>query len=31
MAKSAIMTTAYQKVLDNDRASLADLFAMGAA
>jgi len=30
MAKSAIMTTAYQKVLDNDRVSPADPFAMGA-
>ncbi len=30
MAKSAIMTTAYQKVLDNDRVSPANPFAMGA-
>ena len=30
MAKSALMTTAYQKVRDNDRDSAADPFAMGA-
>ncbi len=30
MAKSALMTSAYQKVLDNDRTSDADPFAMGA-
>ena len=30
MAKSALMTTAYQKVLDNDRKSDAGPFAMGA-
>ncbi len=30
MAKSAIMTTAYQDVLDNDRVSPAGPFAMGA-
>jgi subtilisin family serine protease len=30
MAKSAIMTTAYQDVLDNDRMSAADPFDMGA-
>ncbi len=30
MAKSALMTTAYQKVLDNDRKSRATPFAMGA-
>jgi subtilisin family serine protease len=30
MAKSAIMTTAYQDVVDNDRMSVADPFDMGA-
>jgi subtilisin family serine protease len=30
MAKSAIMTTAYQDVVDNDRMSMADPFDMGA-
>ena len=30
MAKSAIMTTAYQNVLDNDRVSKADPFDMGS-
>ena len=30
MAKSAMMTTAYQKVLDNDRETQADPFDMGA-
>ena len=30
MAKSAIMTTAYQDVRDNDRVSMADPFDMGA-
>ena len=30
MAKSAIMTTAYQDVVDNDRSSAADPFDMGA-
>ncbi|MBN2119394.1 MAG: S8 family serine peptidase [Anaerolineales bacterium] len=30
MAKSALMTTAYQKVLDNDRVSQADPFDMGS-
>lgn len=30
MAKSALMTTAYQKVLDNDRKTQANPFAMGA-
>ena len=30
MAKSALMTTSYQRVLDNDRATLADPFDMGA-
>lgn len=30
MAKSALMTTAYQKVKDNDRVSQADPFDMGA-
>jgi subtilisin family serine protease len=30
MAKSALMTTAYQDVRDNDRVSLANPFAMGA-
>ncbi|MGB7983388.1 MAG: S8 family serine peptidase [Candidatus Nanopelagicales bacterium] len=30
MAKSALMTTAYQKVRDNDRTSAAGPFAMGA-
>ncbi len=30
MAKSALMTTAYQKVLDNDRKSRATPFAMGS-
>ncbi len=30
MAKSALMTTAYQRVRDNDRVSQADPFAMGA-
>lgn len=30
MAKSALMTTAYQKVLDNDRVNNADPFDMGA-
>ncbi len=30
MAKSAIMTTAYQDVVDNDRVSPADPFDMGA-
>jgi subtilisin family serine protease len=30
MAKSAVMTTAYQDVRDNDRVSPADPFAMGA-
>lgn len=30
MAKSALMTTAYQDVLDNDRVSQADPFDMGA-
>ena len=30
MAKSAIMTTAYQDVVDNDRVSLADPFDMGS-
>jgi len=30
MAKSALMTTAYQDVKDNDRVSMADSFAMGA-
>ena len=29
-ARSAIMTTAYQDVLDNDRVSMADPFDMGA-
>ena len=30
MAKSALMTTAYQDVVDNDRVSPADPFDMGA-
>ena len=30
MAKSALMTTAYQDVVDNDRVSPADAFSMGA-
>ncbi len=30
MAKSAIMTTAYQEVVDNDRMSAADAFDMGS-
>jgi len=30
MAKSALMTTAYQNVRDNDRVSQADFFAMGS-